>query len=136
MAARTRKSRKANSGDLRAEVFLRSINLHYDATAPERIAHFRPTAKSVRMLQSLCDDAGERAFFIVAPYGTGKSLAATYLLHLVENRPESHEALRKIEKRFEEVSPDFAKFANRNVATLNLSVQIIGPTLHYRPSSL
>ena len=115
MPKNNRKSRSAIDTALNADAFLRSINLQYDAQAPERIAHFRPTAKSVRMLQALVGQTDERAFFIVAPYGTGKSLAATYLLHLIENRPDSKHALRQIATRFDSVSPEFAELAQRRL---------------------
>ena len=94
-----------------AEVFLRSINIQYDAEYPNRIAHYQPTAKSVRLIRSLLGFEQDRAFFIVAPYGTGKSITATYLLHLVENRSDAGETLSAIEDKLKAVSPDLNKFA-------------------------
>ena len=94
-----------------AEVFLRSINIQYDAEYPNRIAHYQPTAKSVPLIKSLLGFEQDRAFFVVAPYGTGKSITATYLLHLVENRPDAGETLSAIEDKLEAVSPDLSKFS-------------------------
>lgn len=94
-----------------AEVFLRSINIQYDAKYPNRIAHYQPTAKSVPLIKSLLGSEQDRAFFVVAPYGTGKSITATYLLHLVENRPDADETLSAIEDKLEVVSPDLSKFS-------------------------
>ena len=94
-----------------AEVFLRSINIQYDAEYPNRIAHYQPTAKSVSLLNALAGQTPDRAFFVVAPYGTGKSITATYLLHLVENRPDADETLSVVEDKLEVVSPDLSKFA-------------------------
>ncbi|MCY3680270.1 MAG: hypothetical protein OXH16_02655 [Gemmatimonadetes bacterium] len=94
-----------------AEVFLRSINIQYDAEYPNRIAHYQPTAKSVPLIKSLLGFGQDRAFFVVAPYGTGKSITATYLLHLVENRPDADETLSAIEDKLKAVSPDLNKFA-------------------------
>lgn len=94
-----------------ADVFLRSINIQYDAEYPNRIAHYQPTAKSVPLIKSLLGSEQDRAFFVVAPYGTGKSITATYLLHLVENRPDADETLFAIEDKLEAVSPDLSKFA-------------------------
>ena len=94
-----------------AEVFLRSINIQYDAEYPNRVAHYQPTAKSVPLIKSLLGSEQDRAFFVVAPYGTGKSITATYLLHLVENRPDAGETLSAIEDKLEVVSPDLSKFA-------------------------
>ena len=94
-----------------AEVFLRSINIQYDAEYPNRIAHYQPTAKSVPLIKSLLGFEQDRAFFVVAPYGTGKSITATYLLHLVENRPDADATLSAIEDKLEVVSPDLSKFS-------------------------
>ena len=94
-----------------AEVFLRSINIQYDAEYPNRIAHYQPTAKSVPLIKSLLGFEQDRAFFVVAPYGTGKSITATYLLHLVENRSDADETLFAIEDKLEVVSPDLSKFS-------------------------
>lgn len=95
---------------------LRAINLQYDADAPERIAHYEPTAKAVRFLEGVSGQAAHRAFFVIAPYGSGKSLGATYLLHLLENRPSGAFALDAIGQRLRRVSPELADFAERRVA--------------------
>ena len=94
-----------------AEVFLRSINIQYDAEYPSRIAHYQPTAKSVPLIKSLLGFEQDRTFFVVAPYGTGKSITATYLLHLVENRRDAAETLSVVEDKLEVVSPDLSKFS-------------------------
>ncbi len=94
-----------------AEVFLRSINIQYDAEYPNRIAHYQPTVKSVPLIKSLLGFEQDRSFFVVAPYGTGKSITATYLLHLVENRPDADETLSVVEDKLEAVSPDLSKFS-------------------------
>lgn len=96
---------------LSTEPFLRSINIIYDAESAERISHFRPTSKCATLLRALLDDDGEKAFIVTAPYGTGKSLTTAYLLHLLENRDDSRQALLEIEKRLGEVSPDLAVLA-------------------------
>ena len=93
------------------EAFLRSINISYDAGYPNRIAHYQPTAKSVPLVKSLLGLERDRAFFVVAPYGTGKSITATYLLHLIENRADADETLKAIEDRLHGVSPDLGKFS-------------------------
>jgi len=87
------------------DAFLRSINLCFDADAAERVAHFRPTAKSVPLIGGILGNSSERAFLIVAPYGSGKSLTLTYLLHAIENQPSGQQVLAAIEKRIEIVSP-------------------------------
>ena len=96
-----------------AEVFLRSINIQYDAEYPNRIAHYQPTAKSVPLIKSLLGSEQDRAFFVVAPYGTGKSITATYLLHLVENHLEADETLTAVEEKLHIVSPELSKFSKK-----------------------
>ena len=95
------------------EAFLRSINLVYDADEPERIAHFRPTAKTVPLLKALIGEEEERAYFVVAPYGSGKSLTATYALQVIENRPGVAGSLGQIADRLEAVSPELARSVRR-----------------------
>mgnify|MGYP006423778777 CR=1 FL=1 len=97
----------ADAGD----AFLRSINLCYDSEQPERIAHFYPTSKCVALMRALLGHEEDRACFVVAPYGSGKSLTATYLLHLIENRADSHESLKRIEPKLMQVSPDLGEYA-------------------------
>ncbi len=92
---------------------LRAINLQYDADVPERIAHYQPTAKAVHFLEGVSGETEHRAFFVIAPYGSGKSLGATYLLHLLENRPGSARVLDTICKRLKSISPLLAKFAEQ-----------------------
>jgi len=93
---------------MKSEQFLRSINLCYDATAPDRITHYHPTSKSIPLLRALLGEEQDRAFFIIAPYGSGKSLSATYLLHAIENRSDSVPMLKRIASRLKTVSPEFA----------------------------
>lgn len=103
------RKRKAHRVAPESEDFLRSINLCFDAEEPERIAHFRPTAKSVPLIEGLLADARERAFLVVAPYGSGKSLTLTYLLHAIENRSGSQSMLSAVERRLDLISPALRK---------------------------
>ena len=104
----TKKSLRNPQASLDAELFLRSINIAFDAGEPERIAHFRPTSKCAPLVRALLGMESERAFFLVAPYGSGKSLTATYALHLVENNKASAQIRLEINKRLEVVSPELA----------------------------
>ena len=98
---------------LSPESFLRSINIRYDADFPERIAHFHPTAKTIPFLKSLLGEESDRGFFVVAPYGSGKSITATYLLHLIENRSKSANVLELIGKRLANINSEIAKFDSK-----------------------
>ena len=90
------------------DAFLRSINLVYDADEPDRIGHFRPTAKTAPLLKALFGEGDDRAYFVVAPYGTGKSLTATFALQVIENRPAATDCIGRIASRLEAVSPQLA----------------------------
>ncbi len=105
------RKRKMPTERYQADPFLRSINIRYDAADPARIAHFRPTSKCVTLLRALLGEEQDRSFLIVAPYGTGKSLTATYLLQLVENRPDSAAVLTEIGVKLSAVSPELGRFA-------------------------
>lgn len=98
--------RKRTEPTLETDRFLRSINITFDADHPDRIEHFQPTSKSVQLIQTLLDDKGERAILVTAPYGSGKSLVCSYVLHLLENRRESQSVLKVIARRIQEVSPN------------------------------
>lgn len=107
-------SRKPPQPDpTRLDRFLRSINLAYDADDPSRIIHFRPTTKCTVLLNALLGQQEDRAFLVVAPYGTGKSLTATYLLQLVENRRDASPVLKVLAERLAAVSPDLGQFAEQ-----------------------
>ena len=108
-----RKQKTEVSQPVAREAFLRSINLVYDADEPERIAHFRPTAKTVPLLKALIGEEEERAYFVLAPYGSGKSLTATYALQVIENRPGVAGPLGQIADRLEAVSPEMARYVRR-----------------------
>ena len=89
--------------------YLRSVNLEYDITAPERISHFRPTSKSVPMIQSLVLQSSSENYLVVAPYGSGKSLLATYIAQVLENRSAGVDALRDIGARLESIAPELSE---------------------------
>ena len=108
-----RKRKTEVSEPVSQDAFLRSINLVYDADEPERIGHFRPTAKTVPLLKALFGEGDERAYFVVAPYGSGKSLTATYALQVIENRPAAADSLGEVTDRLESVSPELARSVKR-----------------------
>ncbi|MCG5523607.1 hypothetical protein LRB11_01510 [Ectothiorhodospira haloalkaliphila] len=91
--------------------FLRSVNIVFDADDPERIGHYQPTSKAVAFLRGVSGLTNGNAFFVIAPYGSGKSIGATYLLHLVENRAEARGTLEAIGDRLSRVEPELGDFA-------------------------
>ena len=93
--------------------FLRSINIQLDVEYPERVEHFRPTTKSVGLISSMVQRPEGHALFVVAPYGSGKSIASAYVGHLVENRAEADEMLWRVEGRLTGIDADLAKLSRR-----------------------
>jgi hypothetical protein len=110
-AKKSNQIRAAVGATIHAESFLKSINLVFDAEQSSRIEHFRPTTKCVSLIRAMTAQDDDRAFLIVAPYGTGKSLTAVYTLQMIENRPDAKEVLREIAVRLKAVSKDLGGFA-------------------------
>lgn len=88
--------------------FLRSINIQLDVGSPDRFSHFRPTSKSARLIARLLTEGGGDSLFVVAPYGSGKSITAGYLGHLLENHAPAQPVLEIIEERLQPVDPQLA----------------------------
>ena len=108
--------------------FLRSINIQLDIGHPERLEHFRPTSKSVRLLSPLIRGDDGNALFVVAPYGSGKSITAAYVGEVVENHPESGDVLAEIEGRLGSIDPGLAAAAKlrRSEGTRGLFIPLYG----------
>jgi hypothetical protein len=114
--------------------FLRSINVAFDASYPERVAHFRPTSKSVPVLRALLGQLPQRAFLISAPYGSGKSLVGAYALQVLENHETSRAQLRPVTERLHALSPALAsslhdRAKHRSARGLVLAMQGAQPDL-------
>ena len=100
--------RDAKQGILSVETLLRSINVVFDVAEPSRVAHFRPTGKSVVLLRAMLGMVDDAAFVVVAPYGSAKSLASTYCAQVVENRADARESIQLVGRRIAAISPDLA----------------------------
>ena len=93
--------------------FLRSINIQLDIGHPDRLGHFRPTSKSVKLVSSVLGGERGNAVFVIAPYGSGKSITAGYLGELIENQTGAAGMLTQVEGRMEEVSASLAEDIRR-----------------------
>lgn len=93
--------------------FLRSINIQLDVGHPDRLEHFRPTSKSIRLISSLVKGEKGNAVFVVAPYGSGKSITSGYIGELTENRDQSSGMLEKVEARIKKVDTSLGNAARR-----------------------
>ena len=85
---------------------LRSVNIVFDADFPERISHFFPTTKSIDLLRKLLNPATSTARLVVAPYGSGKSLLASFFHHIIENRPDAIGTLEAVFQRLHDIDAE------------------------------
>ncbi|MBD3330541.1 hypothetical protein GF354_03340 [Candidatus Peregrinibacteria bacterium] len=97
------------------EQVLRSINILYDADKPDRISHFYPTSKAIVLVEHLLGLKNEKALLISAPYGSGKSLTATYMLQLIENSKKAKPVLKKIGDKISFMSKPLGKILKERI---------------------
>ncbi len=71
--------------------FFRSMSLAEDLSEPVRFAHYRPTRRATSVLSSVLTPGS--ATMVIAPYGSGKSLAAGVGALAVRNRPADREVV-------------------------------------------
>ena len=74
--------------------FFRSMSLAEDIDHPERFAHYRPTRRALPIISSVLRPGS--ATMVIAPYGSGKSLAAGVAALAVRNTYSDKAALRDI----------------------------------------
>lgn len=91
---------------LTSDQILRSVNIVFDADYPERIAHFFPTTKTIDLLRRLLTEDDSAGRFVVAPYGSGKSLLASFYQQVVENRPAAMDVLRPVVQRIRQIDEE------------------------------
>lgn len=82
---------------------LQSINISFDVDYPERIAHYFPTTKSIQLLKKLLDGNRSTSCFVVAPYGSGKSLLGSFYMHVIENKPQVNSVLQPVMDRLKPI---------------------------------
>lgn len=71
--------------------FFRSMSLAEDLGQPERFAHYRPTRRATAVLSAVLSPGG--ATMVIAPYGSGKSLAAGVAALAVRNGAEDRKVV-------------------------------------------
>jgi hypothetical protein len=75
--------------------FFRSMNLAEDLSEPKRFAHYRPTSRVMPVLAAILRPA--TATMVIAPYGSGKSLAAGVAALAVRNGPADAEVIGQLQ---------------------------------------
>lgn len=96
-----------------AEIF-RSLSLVEDLDQPERFAHYRPTRRALPIISAVASPGG--ATMVIAPYGSGKSLAAGVGALLVRADAGDQLVLKQILERFVAVDPESARAFRERLA--------------------
>jgi hypothetical protein len=81
--------------------FFRSLSLVEDLAHPSRFAHYRPTRRALPIITAISRPG--TATMVIAPYGSGKSLAAGVGALLVRGAPEDCEAISPVLDRLAKV---------------------------------
>ena len=81
---------------------LRSISLREDLEVPARLAHYRPTHRSLPVTRAVLE--GD-ATMVIAAYGSGKSLAAGIGALCIANDSGTYKTLNPVLRRLQRVDP-------------------------------
>lgn len=96
--------------------FFRSLSLVEDLAHPPRFAHYRPTRRALPIITAITRPSA--VTMVIAPYGSGKSLAAGVGALLVRGEPGDCEALSPVLDRLAQVDPaasaDYRAYCGRN----------------------
>ncbi len=99
------------------EAYARSANIELDYRDPDGLPEFKFTPKSMRLLADVLDSRGEgrrdRAWSIVGPYGSGKSLFTLFLLQMLSR--SSKPWLGKCRAQLELSNPSLYERTQREV---------------------
>jgi hypothetical protein len=81
--------------------FFRSLSLIEDLEHPERFSHYRPTRRALPIITAIVEPGATT--MVIAPYGSGKSLAAGVGALLVFNSDDDRRALAPVLDRVDQV---------------------------------
>jgi len=87
-------------------IFFRSTSLAEDINEPSRFAHYRPTARALPILKAVTEAAA--ATMVIAPYGSGKSLAAGVAGLALRNEPEDRAVLSHLRPSLAKLDASFS----------------------------
>lgn len=94
--------------------FFRSLSLVEDLAHPERFSHYRPTRRALPIVKAIVE-AGSTTM-VIAPYGSGKSLAAGVGALVVRNALEDQLSLGDVLERAHQVDPEIADHLRRRAS--------------------
>jgi hypothetical protein len=90
-----------------SESFFRSLSLAEDLREPARFAHYRATRRAAPIVSAILQPRS--AAMVIAPYGSGKSLAAGVGALAVRGEPEDRPVVATVLPQLASVAPDLAK---------------------------
>ena len=104
--------------------FFRSLSLVEDLEHPERFGHYRPTRRALPIITAIMDPGATT--MVIAPYGSGKSLAAGVGALLVFNSDKDRRALVPVLDRVDQVDANAgAALRSRSSGSLQGHVVIL-----------
>lgn len=83
--------------------FFRSLSLVEDLEHPDRFGHYRPTRRALPIITAIAEPGSTT--MVIAPYGSGKSLAAGVGALAVRNSADDRRALMTVLERTDQVDP-------------------------------
>ncbi|RWH12897.1 MAG: hypothetical protein EOQ74_16825 [Mesorhizobium sp.] len=89
-----------------SEFFFRSLSLTEDLDRPERFAHYRPTRRATPILAAVLQPRS--AAMVIAPYGSGKSLAAGVGALAIRGEARDRAVVETVLPRLTRVAPELA----------------------------
>lgn len=89
-----------------SEPFFRSLSLAEDLRAPHRFGHYRPTRRAAPIVGAILQPRS--ATMVIAPYGSGKSLAAGVAALAVRGQSKDRVVVETILPRLTQVAPELA----------------------------
>jgi hypothetical protein len=89
-----------------SEQFFRSLSLAEDLRLPHRFAHYRPTRRAAPIVGAILQ--ARTATMVIAPYGSGKSLAAGVAALAVRGESKDRIVVETVLPRLARVAPELA----------------------------
>jgi hypothetical protein len=83
--------------------FFRSLSLVEDLEHPDRFGHYRPTRRALPIITAIVEPGSTT--MVIAPYGSGKSLAAGVGALAVRNSADDRRAIAAVLERTDQVDP-------------------------------
>ncbi len=87
--------------------FFRAVNLEFDVRAPERLAHYQPTRRSLPVVEAVL---GRDPTLVIAAYGSGKSLAAGVGALIAVGDARSRQAVEQVLPKVRRVDAEAVDF--------------------------